>query len=171
MKFLPPMIAVTLGLCPLLYGLPGYAKKAKGHAHEHGAARGSLAFEGLKGLFILEGAAENFFGFEHETKTEKDTQTVRRVVELISKEPHKILEFPSQNACTFVVSKFVPFQRDGKHAETLLEYAITCATPPSSAKILFDKRFHGLSRIELEINSEKTQKKLTLTPKNNAIAL
>ncbi len=128
-------------------------------AHVHGSATLAIAFDKTKGQIEFKAAAEGVLGFEHEAKSEADKATLAAAVAKFEK-PAELFQFPPDLMCQFSKDK-VGLVPDGKHADFVANYQVSCQTAPTRSKMQVDfSAFPGLKDVDITVLSDTTQQSI-----------
>jgi hypothetical protein len=160
-------------------------------AHVHGEAEMLIALDGSTLEMEFHSPAMNIVGFEHQPKTEQQTDAVEKAIETL-KQPGKLFTLPAAAQCSpetievaTSLSKLAHEQtKEHEHeheheheAEThsnfTVHYHFQCADLKKLDKIEFDlfKQFPGTERLEVQSISNKGQQQIDLTPGNTTLEL
>lgn len=127
----------------LLASLSAVAHKGKQrshHAHSHGSAQLTIAFDNLKGQVEIKGAAEGIVGFEHEAKSEKDKAALKNVIATFETKISQFIQFDSAAGCTFTKKTIEMVKEDTKsnHSDFVASFDINCTKSVQGSTIQFD---------------------------------
>ncbi len=156
----------------LLASFDVQAKKGHHHhhgAHEHGAAKLSIAFDGLEGQIEFESPAADIMGFEYRPKNLLDKKKSEEALAKL-KSSKEFLIFSSDLQCEQTDAKSeVKYQ--GSHGEVHALWKVKCAKSPvkSSLNIKIGEIFPSLEKLEIEALIGDLQKKFNLKKANGTI--
>lgn len=148
----------------LLASVDAQAKKGHHHhgAHEHGAAKLSIAFDGLEGQLVFESPAADIIGFEHRPKNLLDKRKSEEGLAKL-KSLKEVFVFAEELKCEQTDSSSeVKYQ--GSHGEVHAMWKVKCAQSPatSSMNVKFGEKFPSLEKLEIEALIGDLQKKFNL---------
>ncbi|MFZ3229731.1 MAG: DUF2796 domain-containing protein [Pseudobdellovibrio sp.] len=149
----------------LVVGLFVHAKDKQEHrehgAHKHGAAKMSIAFEGLKGKITLELASSGVYGFEYIPKKESDKQKQKSGLELLEKEISSMIVFDANLKCAILKDKIEVDQHEGgKHSDIDASFNVVCEKDPIGSVLTFNiqKVFPLLTDVDVQVLVQDIQK-------------
>ena len=155
------MKSVSTFLISLMFTLPAMADKHEHRehgAHQHGAGKLSIAFEGATGEVEFEAAAEGVLGFEHEAKSAKDKKTLADAQALFETRMSEMVKFDPALSCQFE-KKEIKLHRDGKHSDFEAEYKVNCAKSPEGSTLTVDfSSVKGLKDVDVTVLVGTVQK-------------
>jgi hypothetical protein len=148
-------IALLLILCSSIVFPQGKTQKA----HVHGAAKISIAMEGLQGEVEFEAPADGVIGFESEAKTPAQKKLVQDAIATLKTRGGELVIFPAASGCK-LTPKEVDLHREGpQHAEVHAHYALVCAKPVTGEiKFGATKLFPKTREISVTFVSDQSQK-------------
>lgn len=149
----------------LLASVDVQAKKAHHHhhgAHEHGAAKLSMAFDGLEGQIEFESPAADIIGFEYRPKNLLDKKKSEEALAKL-KSSKDLFVFSADLQCEQTESK-VDVKYQGSHGEVHALWKLKCTKSPaaSSVNIKIGEIFTSLEKLEIEALIGDVQKKFHL---------
>jgi hypothetical protein len=157
------------GCAWLLIALASGPAHAAG-AHVHGVANLQVGVEGNRLALDLTGPLEDFVGFEHAPRDEKQHAAVRRMAEGLQKE---LLFVPAAAAqCTRTAASHEIRSIDKRHAELVARIEFRCERPGSLSGLevnLFDTYAH-VKRVDVQVAGTKKQTGARLTARNRRVS-
>lgn len=157
------MKSISIFLIATVFVLPVMAQNHHGHkhdhkAHQHGAGKLAIAFEGTKGEIEFEAAAVGVLGFEHKAKSEKDKKTLADAITLFETKISDMVKFDPALNCQFKKEK-VELDSHGKHGDFEAEFQVTCDKSPEGTTIIVDfSAVKGLSDVDVTVLVGAVQK-------------
>ncbi len=168
--------------------MPAFAHSA----HEHGAAKVDLAFDGLSGVIHFESPSSSIYGFEHDAKTAKDKKTRDEKINLLTQKFSEMVILDPKGGCDVTAKKIEPFvkedddheheseasshqkergaktihheKKEGTHSEVHLEFTVTCKASlvGTSVKFAFQKFFPAIKKITVQAINGEKQNGATI---------
>ncbi len=149
-------------LCALSFGIISMADEHREHkAHQHGAAKMAIAFDGLVGKITLELASEGIYGFEYTPKKESDKKKQQEGLKQLENNIEKMVAFSPELKCVFNKEKIEVDQHEGgKHSDIDASFGIHCEKDPIGTAITFNvqKYFPKLKDVVIQILAGDLQK-------------
>lgn len=140
-------------------------------AHVHGVATLQVGVEGNRLALDLTGPLEDFVGFEHAPRNEKQHAAVRRMAERLEKA--ELLFVPAAAAgCARTAANHEIRSIDKRHAELSARIEFRCERPGSLSGLevnLFDA-FPHVKRVDVQVAGTKKQTGARLTARNRRIS-
>lgn len=136
-------------------------EKRSAEAHEHGAGKLGIAFEGLKGSWEWEIPMESIAGFEYQPKTAGDKKKLADALATVREKMAEMVILPAGAGCVLTVTKADHIYKDhGDHAHSDLNAAgtIVCRTPlRGEVRFAFLKHFPKVHKTTVQYLSEAVQ--------------
>ncbi len=128
-------------------------------AHVHGAAKISIAMDGLKGEVEFEAPADGIVGFESEAKTPAQKKLVQDAFATLKTRGSELVIFPAASGCK-LTPKEVDLHREGaQHAEVHAHYDLVCSKPiTGEIKFGATKLFPKTREVSVTFVSDQSQK-------------
>lgn len=144
------------------------------HAHEHGVATLSIAFENQRLDLKLESPAINVVGFEHAPHSSAELELTTKAATRLG-EAAKLFVLTAAAGCRVVSAVVSPpeWKSAGKHADYDASYEYECSKPQALTTVdvrLFDALQPG-TKIRAQIVTTTSQSALELTRDNTLIKL
>jgi hypothetical protein len=154
-------------------------------AHVHGEARLFIAKDNNRLDIEFSSPGMNIVGFEHQPKTESQAKAVSQAIELL-KQAENLLKMPASAACALVsagatspIAAHNHQKNDAhghnhqQHSDFTAHYQFECsdASKLDTIHVKLFEHFPATHRIEAQIISNQGQRKIDLTPENNALKL
>lgn len=148
-----------------------FAKKAL-HAHEHGSANVSIAYEGTNAEIELHAPADSVLGFEHAAKTDKQKKIYEDQKNVWNNLLNELIIFPKELNCSVTNKNFAQKfeseepQKNHKHkkhkheshSEIEASATITCEKEiAGTLQINFKNHFKRMKNLKLEVLGKKPQ--------------
>lgn len=168
------LMSLVLSLSTLSFAKEKKAEHRELHAHTHGSATMSMAFDGPKGRIEFASPAESILGFEYEPKTAKDKETLQNMVKTFISDFSKMVQFDASLMCVFLVEKVEQKMesKSSKHSNFIVNFNVQCAKKVTDSKINFNfSRFEKLKDIDVTILADKFQKNLEISNKESSTEL
>lgn len=172
MNRLPCIFIATVCLLPLS------AAAGEPAAHVHGAASLQVAIDGKNLTLNLESPLNNFVGFEHAPRTEKQKAAVRAMAERLNQPASLFIASPAA-ACTPLSVKLEspvleptkPSAGDG-HADLDGEFVFRCEHPEAlrALEVGLFQAFPRLQRVDAQVAGPRGQSAVRLSPQQRRIA-
>lgn len=83
-------------------------------AHEHGAVKVDIAFDGLKGVVHFTSPAANIYGFEHEAKSAKDKKKRDEMISLLKTKFSEMVVWDAKAGCEVAPHKIDAFVKENQ---------------------------------------------------------
>ncbi|MFP5518759.1 MAG: DUF2796 domain-containing protein [Bdellovibrionia bacterium] len=146
---------------------PVWAHKKSHSAHVHGNAEMDIAFDGVKGEVKFEGSGDAFLGFEHKPKNMKQEKAVSDLQDTLKNRINEVVVLPAASGCQWMQTKY-EIEYHGNHSDVDTEYQVTCQVAPTGkVDLQFVKFFPKMKNIEVEVLTEKVQKKIMIKGSGN----
>lgn len=130
-------------------------------AHEHGAGKIGMAFEGLEGRWEWEIPMESIIGFEYEPSTPADKKKLADALASIRAHMAEMVVLPAASGCLLTVAKADGIYKDhGDHAHSDLNAsgAIVCRSPlRGEVRFAFQRYFPKVHKTTVQFLSEAVQ--------------
>lgn len=169
-------------------------------AHEHGAAKLDISFDGTQGLLRFETSAEDIYGFEHEAKSEKDKATRDAKIEILKSKFSEMVVLDPKAGCVLTPGNIEAFvaekeekhdehhghkenhkskkkkdakKHSGTHGEVHAEFKAECKNSVSGTKVnfAFKKHFPGIKKVTVQVVSGETQNGATIKNDKGSVGL
>lgn len=130
-------------------------------AHQHGAAKMAIAFEGVTGQINLEVASQAIYGFEYIPKKDADKKKQAEGLKKLETKMSEMVQFEDSLKCVISKTKLeVDQQEGGKHSDIDGEFKVVCQKSPVGSKITFNiqKVFPDLKDIDVQVIADDLQK-------------
>ena len=142
-------------------------------AHQHGAGKLGLAFEGTKGVIDFEIPAESIMGFEHEAKSKADQKKKADSIELLKTKMNEMVQFDSTLNCVMQAQDVQVVSQEKNHSEVKAQYAVQCEKSLLGSVINFNlqKHFKRIKKVDVQIIVDSLQKSIEVKNKPAQIKL
>jgi hypothetical protein len=133
------------------------------HAHQHGHAKMSLAFEGNSGVMTFDMPSETVYGFEYLPKTQEEKKTVEEKNVLIKKDLASAVAFEAPLGCVTTHDK-TEREQEGSHSDLNISFKIKCEKSPKGTSLTFNvqKVLPKLKEIDVQILIDDLQKSIEI---------
>jgi hypothetical protein len=168
---------LALGLAGLLIA---HADVAAQHAHEHGVAEITVALDGNTLAVELKSPLDNFVGFEHAPRNDRQRAAVQRMEEVLSAIERVFRPAPAAGCTPRAVRLDHPYRTAPargapatQHTEARATYELHCARPEALDRlevVAFDA-FPRLKRVKAQAAMPAGQRGATLTAGKRTLAL
>lgn len=155
-----------------LAALSAAASAAGPQTHEHGRATLGVAIEGRSLSIELEGALENFTGFEHVPRSAAERKTLADALARL-RQAERVFALPAAAACrataTAVDDPFAVVaghvEHEPEHRELRASYQFECALPTAlgGLQVRLFEAFPRLARVRATVLGERGQSVVELT--------
>lgn len=146
----------------LFLGTNCFAAPHREHkAHQHGAAKMAIAFDGLTGKITLELASEGIYGFEYVPKKDADKKKQQDGLKKLEDQISDIVMMAPELKCTIKKEKIEVDQHEGgKHSDIDASFNVQCEKDPLGSTITFNvqKHFPKLKDVDIQILAGDLQK-------------
>lgn len=162
------LFAAILFLASMALAKEKHAHREHG-AHAHGAGSLGIVFEGASGHIEFKIPSESIFGFEHETKSDKDKKKKNEALAKLENKFFAMLVLDSALNCKVSKSKIEVIAESNKHSDVVADYKVTCDKSPIGTEITFNfqKQFPKIKDLNVQIVLDNLQKSTAVT-KNGA---
>lgn len=145
-------------ICSLV-SISAFAANREHKAHNHGAAKLDIAFQGSDGEVNLDAAAEGIYGFEYVPKTEADKKKQHDTFALIETNIADMVKFDADLKCEFNKTK-IEVDQQGKHSDIEASFKVICQKSPIGSTITFNlqKTFPKLKEVSVQVIVDDLQK-------------
>lgn len=143
-------------------------------AHEHGAGKLGIAFDGSNGKMDLKIPSESIVGFEHKAKSKADKTRTAKALALLTEQISKMVVFESELKCVMTsVSAETVQQPKSSHNDTVAVFNIICAKSPIGSEIVFNFQtyFPKIRDLDVEIIADNVQKSVEVRKINTRLLL
>jgi hypothetical protein len=148
----------------LLFASLVFAAKEQ-HAHVHGHASVSMAFEGKQGKISVNVPTEAIYGFEYAAKSAKDKKAKQAGLDKLEQKISEMIVMDPSLKCEIKKDIFEIDQKD-HHADIDADFNVNCNKSPADSVITFNfqKVFSHLKHVDVSIvlgdiqKSEKVEK-------------
>lgn len=130
-------------------------------AHQHGAAKMAIAFEGANGQINIEVASQGIYGFEYVPKKEADKKKQAEGLQKLETKMSEMVQFEDSLKCVISKTKLEVDQHEGgKHSDIDGEFKVVCQKSPIGSKITFNvqKVFPALKDVDVQVIVDDLQK-------------
>jgi len=151
---------ILVGGMSLAWGQKQETKRSA-EAHEHGAGKLGIAFEGLKGSWEWEIPMESIVGFEYQPSTPADKKKLADALATVKARMAEMVLLPPAASCVLSVTKADGIYKDhGDHGHSDLNASgtIVCgSTLQGEIRFAFQKHFPKVHKTTVQFLSESTQ--------------
>ncbi len=149
-------------------------------AHDHGSAKIDIGVEDTTATIHLEVPAISVYGFEHETKNDKDKKAVNSAIEKMKTNFNQMVKLDTILGCSFSATKIDPFVKDnddegesdeyniknnkdkkevGEHGDFHADFSVKCNKKIAGTKVTFGfkKYFPNINKINAQGLSDQSQ--------------
>jgi len=159
-------------------------KKHREHsAHQHGAGKMAIAFDGLSGKIDLRVASESIIGFEHKPKTETEKNQQQAALDLLEKNISDMIQFAPTAKCQITKDSIsVVYEEDdankkeklqSQHSETLASFSVLCQKSLQGTRLTFNvqKVFPKIRDLDVDLLIGSKQTSLEAKKNGDSIEL
>lgn len=141
-------------------------------AHEHGAGRVSVGFDGKRGKIEMSIPAEALFGFEHEAKSAKDRQKKEDALKKLEEKISEMISFDAALKCE-IKKEIFEVNQAKNHADVEAEFVVSCQEPVvgSTVSFNFQKVFSRFKKIQVDFIADSVQKSVQVLKNGDTLEL
>lgn len=141
-------------------------------AHEHGAGRVSIGFDGKKGRIEMEVPAESLFGFEHEAKSKKDKNKKEEALKSLEEKIAEMIVFDPALKCE-IKKEIFEVNQSKNHADVDADFTVSCekAVAESTVSFNFQKVFSRLKKVQVDFITDGVQKSVQVLKNGDSLEL
>ncbi len=143
-------------------------------SHVHGAAKMSIAFDGLKGRIELKSAAAPILGFEHSAETYVDKSILEDATNTFKKHFSKMVQFEAALGCVIIPDKVGQKMENkkSKHSDFEATYGVECQRSVLNSIVKFNfGQYDQIKDIDVTILVDKLQKNIEISNLESSVTL
>ena len=143
-------------------------------AHQHGAGKMGIAFDGKAGKIDFKIASESIFGFEHEAKSAADKKRKTEGLKLLETKMSEMVSFEKSLNCVITTEKIEVLQeKKSSHSDTAASYNVTCEKSPAGSELVFNFQsvFPKIRDLDVDVVVDNLQKSIEAKANGTKIQL
>jgi Protein of unknown function (DUF2796) len=170
------LLIIVLSLVVFNFSLAKKHAHRHHEAHVHGAATLAIAFDQQQGKsegkVEFKAASHGILGFEHEAKSKKDQETLKKAISQFEKNISQMIQFEPGAACVFTQEKIEMQNDKSKHSNFVANFNVSCQKDISQTKVILDFTFFkDLNDIETTFLIKDLQKSVEVKTKPMTVEL